>query len=358
MQSPIGLSPVCSQPRVLIVRLSAIGDVIQTMPVACAIKDRYPDAFVAWAVQEKAGTLLEGHEAVDELIRLPRGFLKSPKVLWALRRQLKRLNFDLTIDVQSLTKSSTLAWLSGAPRRIGFGTPGGREVSKWLNNVRIDPTATHVVDRYLELLQPLGVRKPTVQFRVPEREDDRRAANEIVQTMNLESGFALINPGAGWPSKLWPAERYAVVAKHLLDTRKLPTLVVWGGQSEREMADRIVAASDGAARLAPPTTLTQLASLARRASLFIGSDTGPLHLAAAVGTPCIGLYGPWPASRHGPYGPKNIALQQMIFEGRTRARRTAPAIYMDSITTEMVCAASDRMELPNNEEKCKMQSAE
>ena len=143
-------------PRILIVRLSAIGDAIQTMPVACALRERFPDAFLAWAVETRAAALLRGHEALDELIELPRGWLKSPGGVWRLRRRLHDLQFDTTIDVQSLTKSAVLAWLSGAKRRIGFGNPGGRELSKWFNNQRVDPKATHVVDRYLELLRPLG----------------------------------------------------------------------------------------------------------------------------------------------------------------------------------------------------------
>jgi heptosyltransferase I len=330
-------------PRILIVRLSAIGDVIQTMPVACALRERFPEAFIAWAVQERAGTLLRGHEAINDLILLPRGWLKSPRGIWQLRRKLHGLKFDVAIDVQGLTKSAILAWLSGAKRRIGFGNPGGRELSKWFNNVRVDPKTTHVVDRYLELLRPLGIESPAVRFQVPEHEEDRKAAEELIRQMGMENGFAIVNPGAGWPSKLWPTERYGAVARHLGDAKGLPTVVVWAGQAERALAEQVAAGAEGAARVAPSTTLTQLAALARRARLFIGSDTGPLHLAAAVGTPCVGLYGPWPAERHGPYGPHNIALQKMFFEGPTRARRTAPAVYMESISVDMVCEACSRL---------------
>jgi ADP-heptose:LPS heptosyltransferase len=109
------------------------------------------------------------------------------------------------------------------------------------------------------------------------------------------------------------------------------------------MAEQICAGSDDGARMSPPTSLTELAALCRRARLFIGADTGPLHLAAAVGTPCVGLYGPWPASRHGPYGPQHISLQQMFFEGPTRDRRRAPPCYMEAISVELVCDACDRI---------------
>ncbi len=138
----------------------------------------------------------------------------------------------MAIDVQSLTKSAVLAWLSGARRRIGFGNPGGRELSKWLNNERVDPHATHVVDRYLELLRPLGIESPAVRFQVPEHEEDRKAAAAIIREGALEGGFAIVNLGAGWPSKLWPADRYAAVAGHLGRTHDLPVLVAWAGETE------------------------------------------------------------------------------------------------------------------------------
>ena len=164
------------QPRILIVRLSAIGDVVQSVPIVCALRERFPQAFLAWAVEERAGTLLRGHEAINELIALPHGFLASPGGVWRLRRRLLDLHFDTAIDVQSLTKSALLAWFSGARRRIGFGNPGGRELSTWFNNERVDPKAMHEVDRYLELLRPLGIESPTVRFQLPERAEDGDAA--------------------------------------------------------------------------------------------------------------------------------------------------------------------------------------
>jgi ADP-heptose:LPS heptosyltransferase len=133
------------------------------------------------------------------------------------------------------------------------------------------------------------------------------------------------------------------VAAQFGNATGMPSLVVWAGNQERSWADAIVAGSSGHARLAPPTSLTQLAALARRARLFIGSDTGPLHLAAAVGTPCVGLYGPMPAERNGPYGPQHIALQVRHFEGTSRQRRNVPPELMEAITVEMVCEACERI---------------
>lgn len=330
-------------PRILIVRLSAIGDVIHGMPLACALRERFPGAFLAWAVQEQAAVLLRGHEALDELITLPRGWLKSPATVWRLRRRLRAMRFDTSIDAQGLTKAAIIAWLSGARRRIGLGDPWGRELSRWLNTELVDTSAEHAVDRTLQLLLPLGIDPSEVRFQVPEHPEDGAAAEEMIRRGGLEGGFAIINPGAGWPSKLWPTDRYAAVAEHLGRAWGLPTAVVWAGQKERTLAEQVVVASGGYAQLAPPTTLPELAALARRSRLFIGSDTGPLHLAVAVGTTCVGLYGPWPAKRHGPYGPRHIGLQEMFFEGPTRARRNAPPKYMEAIEVEMVCEACDRI---------------
>jgi ADP-heptose:LPS heptosyltransferase len=313
------------------------------MPIACALREHFPAAFLAWAVEAPASCLLRGHAAIDELIVLPRGWLKSPKTVWQLRRRLRDMKFDLAIEAQGLTKAAIVAWLSGTRRRIGFGDPWGRELSRWLNTELVDTTVDHVVDRNLELLLPLGIAPPTAQFQVPEDASDREAAERIIHEAGVGHGFAVINPGARWASKLWPADRYAVVASHLGRTWSLPTLVIWAGDDERRLAEQIIANSDGWARMAPRTTLGELAALARRCRLFIASDTGPLHLAAAVGTPCVGLYGPWPANKHGPYGPQHIALQERFFEGATKARRTAPPELMEAISAQRVCEACDQI---------------
>ncbi|MEN6406542.1 MAG: glycosyltransferase family 9 protein [Thermoguttaceae bacterium] len=332
-----------SSPRILIVRLSAIGDVIQSMPIACALRERFPDAFLTWIVEQRSAELLQNHPALDEVLTVPRGWLKSPKTLWRLRRQLRGRRFDIALEAQGLTKAAILARLSGAPRRLGFGPPWGRELSPWLNTESVDTPGPHIVERNLQLLRPLGIESPTVQFSVPERPEDAQTAERILDKFQVGRGFALINVGAGWPSKLWPMDRYGAVAAHLGAAGGLPTLVLWAGEGERAMAERVVAGSQGHARLAPKTTLSELAALARRARLFLGSDTGPLHLAAAVGTPCVGLYGPWPKDIHGPYGPQHIALQKAFFKGSTRGRRTASPELMAAITTADVCEACDRI---------------
>jgi ADP-heptose:LPS heptosyltransferase len=337
--------------------------------MACALRARFPKAFIAWTIEGRTASLLAGHEAIDEFIPLQRGWLKSPRGVWQLRKKMHAMKFDIALEAQGLTKAAILAWLSGAKRRIGFGKPWGRELSPWMNTEVVDTPGMHVVERNLAILRPLGIESPQVEFRMPERDEDRTTAEKIIASFPLFIGegagvraesrangphpsplpkgegtvapFAMINTGAGWPSKLWPTDRYGEVAKYLGERYSLPTLVVWAGDAEKHMAEAIAAGSDGHAVIAPNTTLAELASLARKAKLFIGSDTGPLHLAAAVGTACIGLYGPWAAKIHGPYGPRNIAIQKAFFDGPTHKKRSAPKALMEAISVEDVCEACD-----------------
>jgi len=330
-----------AQPRILIVRLSAIGDVLHGLPVANALRDALPQAHIAWVVEGRTAELLRGHRAIDQVIQIPRRWLKSPRTAWQVRNQLRAARCDVAIDLQGLTKSAVAAWLSGARCRIGFAGPAGRELSPWLNNLRVTPRQTHVVDRNLELLTPLGITHPAACFDLQDQPADAQSAAQMVRGLLGTERFAVLNPGAGWPSKLWPAPRFAAVARHLAQAHGLKSLVVWAGDAEHALARQIVAESAGAALLAPPTRLGELAAIARRGVLFVASDTGPLHLAVAVGTPCVGLFGPMPAERNGPYGPAHIAVQRVCLQGTSRERRTANGDSMAAISVADVTTACD-----------------
>lgn len=342
-----------SPPRILIVRLSAIGDVIHGVPVLCALRDALPQAFLSWVVEGRAGDLLEGHPALDELVRVPRGWLKSPGEIWQLRRRLHSLRFDTAIDLQCLTKSAIAAWLSGAPRRIGKAGEDGRELSRWMHNELVHCGGSHVIEHYLDLLEPLGIESSAVRFDLQETSADGRMATEFLARGGVPIGrFALMNPGAGWPSKVWPAQRYGELARQLSAKHGIASVAVWGTPSELPLAETIVAASDGQAKLAPPTSMTELGALCRRAAIFVGSDTGPMHLAAAVGAPTISLHGPSRAEWCGAYGPKNIRLQVRYEEGSAFERRKADDSAMRAIDVEMVAAACDRLLGENSARQC------
>jgi lipopolysaccharide heptosyltransferase I len=324
--------------------LTAIGDCLHGLPVLCALRDALPDAHLSWVVEGRTADLLRRHPALDAVVQVPRRWLKSPIAVWRARQQLRALRPDVAIDLQGLTKSAIAAWLSGAPTRIGYSGRDGRELSRWLNTTLVEPIMTHVVDRNLELLRPLDIVPEEVAFGLPMLASDAPAMGRFLRDRGLESGFALINVGAGWPSKRWPADRFAEVARYLGERYHLRSVVTWAGDEERLAADRIVVSAGAYAHIAPPTSLTELAALCQQARVFIGCDTGPLHLAAAVGTRCIALFGPTNARRNGPYGDEHIVIQNVRFDSAARkSARTADNAGMLAIAVEDVCAACDAM---------------
>jgi lipopolysaccharide heptosyltransferase I len=299
-----------SNPRsIVVVKLSAIGDVLHGVPAAVALKRALPDTRIGWAVEGRAADVLAGHPAIDHIFRLPRGWLKSPRAVLTLRRQLRAFRPDVTLDLQGLLKSGIAAWLSGATVRIGPARPDAREGSWLAATHRVPLRATHVVERNCELLAPLGIHAQPVDFAMPHWPVSRLRMQQWLGSQRLPQRPVILNPGAGWKSKLWPLDRFAAAARGIRRLHGQPAIVVWGGDAERTAAERIVADAAGGAIMAPATSLQDLGELCRLAGLFISSDTGPLHLAAAVGTPCVGLFGPVPAGRNGPYGPGHVSLE-------------------------------------------------
>lgn len=330
---------IVGTPRILISRLSAMGDCILTLPLLCALRDHYPRASLTWVVEQGAAPLLRGHRCLDHLIVLPKGWLKSPTRIVRLRQQLRELQIDVALDPQSLFRSAFVARLSGAPRRIAFAPPAGRELAPWLATETVTSNSSHLVDRQLDLLAPLGIKWPKPRFEVPEDDGAAARIDDFVRQQRLDP-FVVINPGATWLSRVWVMERYGAVARHLAN-RGIGSVVTWAGEQERTWAEEIVAASGGSALLCPKTTLPELASLLRRARLFIGSDTGPMHVAGAVGTRCVVLHGTTHPERSGPYGKQHSPIQEYFQDGTSRERRRASNDAMRAISVEKVCQACD-----------------
>ena len=330
-------------PRILISRMSAVGDTILTLPVACALRQAFPRAHLAWVVEEKSAGVVQGHECLDEVITLQRGWFTSPRGILEARQKLRAGRFEVGIDCQGTTKSSLACWLSKAKQRIGYRGKYASELSPFFNNQLVAPKSTHLADRSRELLSPLGIIDPPVEWKYPLAPEATRRAVAYAQSNDLQNGFAVINPGASWNSKLWTMPHFGAVARYLGETHGLPTVVVWGSDQEQAWAKEIVAAGAGHCRMAPRTSLAELAALLRVARLFVGSDTGPLHLAVAVGTPTIGLHGVTLPQDSGPYGPPHIALQVRYDGGTRRQRRQADNSAMKLITPKMVAAACDTL---------------
>jgi heptosyltransferase I len=332
--------------RVLICRLSAIGDCIHTLPLAVRIKQLWPNCTLTWAVDCAASQLLEGHSAVDKILKVERHWVKNTRQWKPLREQLRNGHFDIAFDPQGLIKSGLLAWLSGARVRLGFNYSQARELAPFMSTHRIQRTARHMVDTYLELLSPWESTPANHgQFNMPVYEAAAEKIPEILSASGLDSGepFLCITPGAGWPTKIWSVERFAEVARQLHKKLQLRAVVVWAGENERLMANVIAEQSGGAAVAAPKTNLTELAELVRRAELFLGGDTGPLHLAAAMGTRCVGLYGPTWGDEAGPYGTQNIGVQSPELPSRGRTKRRGPNTAMQAIDTDEVLLACFRL---------------
>lgn len=328
--------------RILITRLSHIGDCVLTLPLAAALRAQVPDVWIGWAIEPAGHRLLGDQPGIDHFEVVPRGWLKRPRAIWELRQRLRGLHLDATLDPQSLLKSAALGWLSGAPRRVGMGGAYGRELSPWLNTMRVVPQRRHLVDRSLELLTGLGLQPvgPVPQLR------PNPACVETMQRWLAERAddgrFVVLNPGASWPSKRWVLERYAEVARYCFDAWGLPTVVTWGGREEQGWAEAIVAAGGPGCHLAPATTLPELAALLSVARLFVGSDSGPMHMAAAVGCRCVALFGPTRPEESGPYGSDHSTVQAWYQAGSARARRSAPNLALQDVEVPTVCEAIDR----------------
>jgi lipopolysaccharide heptosyltransferase I len=295
----------------LIVRLSAIGDVVHALPMLSALFRHGWQ--VGWLAEPPGRVLLQAHPYLWQLAEAPRARRFHLGQARAVVRDLRARHYDVALDVQGLWKSAAWARLAGARRAIGYGRAGRVEpASSVLLHERssLDPAAVHVIDENLALLRALGIEAVGArEFVFPETEAEARAVEAGLAAAALEpGGFAILNAGGGWPEKLWPAEGYGAVARGLRE-RGLPSLVTWG-PGEEALADRVVAASAGAAQRCFPTDLRQFVELARRARVMVAADTGPLHLACAVGTPVVGIYGPTDPARNGPFHPDDVVVRR------------------------------------------------
>ncbi|MFP3941772.1 MAG: glycosyltransferase family 9 protein [Thermoanaerobaculia bacterium] len=306
--------------NLLLVRTSALGDVVHALPVLTAVRRHVPEARIAWVVDEVFAPLLEGHPDLDLLlpVRL-RAWRKRPfesrtrREAAAFLRALRDFRADVALDLMGNHKAGVLARLSGARRRIGPARQQRREPSSavWMTE-GAEARGEHAVERGLAVLERLGVPPGTADFGaehlVPDRHPDLEEA-----PADGGAGFVLLHPGAGWGNKVYPPERWGRVARGLADATGLPVRVALApAQAERELAAAVVATSGGAADAVEAADLPGLAELSRRARLVLGGDTGPVHLAHALGTPVLQVMGPTDPRRHGPYGAPERALARPL----------------------------------------------
>lgn len=327
--------------RILIVRLGALGDIVHTIPAAAALRAAMPDARIDWVVDAKHRELVELVTVVDGVLALEGRTLGA----WtAALRRLRAVGYDAALDFQGLMKSAVLARASGARRVAGFSIWHLREKTARPFYSEIDDALSgheHIVRKNLSLLRVLGVEATRVEFPLA------RATSSAVAAVRAAAGsgeFALINPGAAWPNKRWPAERFGELAAFLREVRGMVPVVLWG-PGEQEIARQVVAASSDAAIEAPPTGLSDVLELAREASLMVSGDTGPLHLAAAVQTPVVAIMGPTNPQRNGPWAPDDVTVSRFEacgcrYERRCRREKWCLA---DVGVAEMTAAIQQRL---------------
>jgi lipopolysaccharide heptosyltransferase I len=327
--------------KILLVRLGALGDIVHGLPVAAALRARRADARIDWLVDASHAALLDLVPVISRRV-VVRG--RNLPALVRAAAWLRRERYDVAIDLQGLVKSALLARLSGAARVIGFDAAHARErAAAALYTERCDPgSAAHVIDWNLALLGRLGMSDRSRSF--PLSVPASSAAEPVLERAARErrAGFALVNPGAAWPNKRWPPERFGETAAWMAEAHDLLPVVVWG-PGERDLAGRVAASAGGAAMQAPPTGVGDLLALARQARLLVSGDTGPLHLAAAVGTPVVALFGPTSPERNGPWNPADLTLSRhgaCECRYKRRCRRVRPCI--EEIPVEAVREAIDR----------------
>ncbi len=310
--------------NVALVKLSSIGDVVHALPVAAAVHGALPQARLVWIVERREAAVLRGNPALSEIVsvdtrawrraRTPLAVAETTGALVALRRHLRASRFDVAIDLQGLVKSGVITAATRAPLRIGFTAAHCRErLSTLFTNQRVTPPppARHIVDRYLALVEPLGARPRTVEFSLPTDGAAEARIDEFLMGAGLKprDRLVVLNPGAGRPDKQWPIESFRALARRLADDAGASVLVMWGPNELGEARAIVGSDTPGRAILAPPTSLAELLAVLRRASVVVAADTGPLHLAAALGTRCVGLYGPTMVERNGPYGRGHRSLE-------------------------------------------------
>jgi heptosyltransferase-1 len=284
--------------NILIVRLGALGDVVHAIPAAAALRRALPDARIDWIVEARHRSILDLVTIVDRVIAI-----ESRNVSGWINavRQLRETRYDVALDFQGLMKSAVFARASGAARVVGFSIWHLREKAARSLYSETDDALEgeegHVILKNLHLLRVLGIESAAIEF--PLARVESRAAAEVGRMFDGQR-FGIINPGAAWPNKRWPPSAFGEVAAFLQEVRGMPSIVLWG-PDERALAESVVEASGGTARLAPPTTVVDLVELSRAATIVVSGDTGPLHIAAAVGTPVVALYGPTNPARNGPW---------------------------------------------------------
>jgi len=312
--------------KILIVKLSAIGDVVQTLPALEAIKRTFPNSEITWVVEEAAAGILEGHPAITRLlISRRRAWLATLtgistvgqgfRNISAFIRELRSVRYDIAVDFQGLLKSGVIIGLARADRKIGFNKT--RELSYLFLNERLPAydKEKHALERYLDVARYLGAIDPSSSCTLPIEREISAISKRLEKTVGARHALPLlvvINPMARWATKLWPEKNFSELADRLI-REKAAVVIFTGSPADRITTRQIISQMrEKAHNWAGETSLKELAALAALADLFITTDTGPMHLAAAAGGKVLALFGPTAPWRTGPYGERHQVIRMGI----------------------------------------------
>ena len=323
--------------RFLLVRLGSLGDIVHALPSASALRDKFPSARIDWVVDAKWRRILEGNPDLSEVIVVDR---KGVGGIRATVKRLRSANYSCAVDFQALYKSALLPFWARVPRRIGFKSGYAREgLAALLYTERANPRGPHKVDHNLALVECVGAGTAPQRFPLLVKpEDDDVVSRELA--VNGIGEYFVLNTGGGWRSKCWPAERYGELHRRLFEMRGWRGVVSYG-PGEEELARAAQQAAGNSPLVALPLGLGPLMALLRRAKVVVSADTGPLHLASALGAPVIGLYGPTDPARNGPFSPKDVSVRNPGVSVTTYQRGADFDRAMLSISVEQVIAAID-----------------
>jgi heptosyltransferase-1 len=326
--------------RFLIVRLGSLGDIIHTLPAVAALRESFPLARIDWLVESKWRAILEGNRDLNRVISFDRRRVAGVVETVA---SLRRTQYTCAIDFQSLYKSALLGFLSGAEERLGFDRAYAREgLATLLYTRRIHPSGMHKVEHNLSLaVAAVAVAPSLARFAFPESADADEWADAKIRELGGRD-FYVVSPGGGWRSKCWPAERYGALHSEISRRMGLQGIVSFG-PGEEKLAEAAVAAADSNTLFPVAMDLPQLMAVLRRARFFVAADTGPLHVASALGTPVVGLFGPTDPARNGPYGGVSVVVRKAEAGETTYKRGASYSPAMMRIEVSDVIAAIDRL---------------
>jgi heptosyltransferase I len=324
-----------SEDRFLIVRLSSLGDVVSALPVLAALRDTFVRAQIDWVIDRRWQPLLMGNPDLNEVIPLRSSSIGE---FFDCGRRLREKNYKCVLDAQGLYKSALLARLSRAPNRIGFSYSFARERgSAIFYTQRVKPKAQHIIDQNLELAFEAGATRHPARFPLYVTSDAQSIVDQFLRGTSIEK-YAMLSPGGGWLSKCWPPERYGELSRRLREDFGY-RIIINCGPDETEIAETVMANAGLSLPIIVQYKLPELMALLSRADLVVAGDSGPLHLAVALGAPVVGLYGPTSPARNGPYGGQDVVVRNATEEDTTHKREDSPSEAMLSITVDQVMTA-------------------